>query len=103
MNCGLGIDLRELERYETFKKGELPCIFKIQVKEGFCRFNVSKEESLQLLLNYCQSKSYQVEWTSAVLKETAEAEAYTGFPGGMYIAYCSDPEQMIDPAELETN
>ena len=96
----LGIDVNELERYETFEKGAVPCIFKIQVKEGFCRFNLTSKDSLELMLRYCEGKSYRVEWTSAVLKESKEADTYKGFPGGMYVAHCVDPSQMIDPNEI---
>jgi len=96
----LGIDPNELARYETFEKGAVPCIFKIQVKEGFCRFNVSTAENLELLLKYCAAKRYRIEWTSAVLKETPEAQAYTGFPGGMYVAHCMDPDAMLETIDL---
>ena len=103
MSNPLGIDLNELERYETFEKGALPCIFKIQVKEGFTRFNVTDEENLKILLTYCQQKNYHVEWTSAVLKEDPQADVYKGFPGGMYVAICQNPEEILSGGDLTVN
>ena len=99
----LGIDFKELERYETFEKGAVPCIFKIQVKEGFTRFNVTEQENLKILLAYCQQKKYEVRWTSAVLKEDAAADVYKGFPGGMYVAICQDPSQILGSDNLPVN
>ena len=91
----LGIDLNELERYETFEKGAVPCIFKLQVQEGFCRFNITEQENLNILLVYCKKKHYEVNWTSAVLKEDPDADVYKGFPGGLYIATCQNPEDIL--------
>lgn len=96
----LGIDLNELERYETFEKGEVPCIFKLQVKEGFCRFNITEIENLEILLKYCKEKQYEVNWTSAVLKEDPDVDVYRGFPGGMYIATCQTPEDILESDNL---
>lgn len=84
---GLGISDEELERYVVFERGAVPCIFRIQAEEGLCRFNVTSRENLNILLTWCEERNYRVEWTSAVLKETAEADAYVGFPGGMYVAH----------------
>jgi len=103
MTNPLGIDLNELERYETFEKGAVPCIFKLQVKEGFCRFNITEQDNLKILLTYCSTKKYEVNWTSAVLKEDPGADVYRGFPGGMYVATCQNPEDLIGNDDLPVN
>jgi hypothetical protein len=92
----LGIDPKELDRYVTFEKGATPCIFRIQVEEGFARVNILDQQNLRIMLEYCEKKNYRVEWTSAVLKESAEARDFDGFPGGLYVAHLLDVEARGD-------
>ncbi len=96
------LSAEELSRYELFERGSVPCIFLIQVAEGFCRFNVTRRESLELLLDYCRSKGYRVEWTAGVLKGSSEAELYRGYPGGKYIAHTGYVPPQTDGLLLES-
>ena len=86
----VSIDESDLKNYEYFKKGEVPCFFLVEVKEGFARFDIRSKEQLAVMMAYLQSQKYQVQWTSAIIKEDIVLEEYEGFPGGKYIAHRSD-------------
>ncbi len=79
--------LAQEDNFLYFNKGEFPCLFMIQVKEGFARFEVKDANSLQILLEYSKGKSLQVEWVQAVINDEFHTREYATFPGGKFVAH----------------
>lgn len=93
------IDESDLRNYEYFQKGAVPCFFLVEVAEGFARFDVRSEEQLATMMAYLQENGYQVEWSSAVIKEDTVLEEYRGYPGGKYVAHRTDLRRLAAPTE----
>ena len=83
------------ENFIYFHKGTFPCLFLVEVAEGFARFDIKDEDSLNILLNYCNQKRYSVNWARAVANDERNRKAYRNYPGGKYVA-ASTP---MDPKE----
>ena len=94
------IDESDLKNYEYFRKGEVPCFFLVEVQEGFARFDIRSREQLAIMLKYLAENAYQVEWTSAVVKEDTVLEEYDGFPGGKYVAHRTDLSRFVAPPDV---
>ena len=74
------------ENFIYFHKGAFPCLFLMEVQEGFARFDVKDEESLGILLDYARQKSLNVSWARAVANDAKNRKAYRNYPGGKYVA-----------------
>lgn len=75
------------DKFTYFEKGTFPALFFLQVAEGMARFEVKDYDNLKVLLGYCKSHGYQVEWTQALMDQPALAKELEGFPGGRFVAH----------------
>ena len=75
------------EKFLYFSRGEFPCLFLVQVQEGFMRLEIKDETAFELLTDYCKQKAMQIEWVQAVLNDEFHTKEYEDFPGGKYIAH----------------
>jgi hypothetical protein len=75
------------EKFLYFSRGEFPCLFLVQVQEGFMRLEIKDETAFELLMTYCREKSMQIEWVQAILNDEFHTKEYEDFPGGKYIAH----------------
>ncbi len=83
------------ENWIYFHKGEFPCLFLVEVQEGFARFDVKDQDSLGILLEYAQKKNLHVSWARAVANDAQNRKAYKNYPGGKFVA-SSTPVQPQD-------
>jgi len=74
------------ESFIYFQKGDFPCLFLLECKEGFARFDVENQKSLDILLNYSNEKKYQVDWARAVADDPQNRKTFRNYPGGKYVA-----------------
>jgi hypothetical protein len=81
------------ENFIYFHKGTFPCLFLVEVQEGFARFDVKDEESLQILLEYARGKKLHVSWARAVANDAKNRKAYRNYPGGKYVASSSPVDE----------
>ncbi|MBI4871185.1 MAG: hypothetical protein HY814_06420 [Candidatus Riflebacteria bacterium] len=91
------LSLARGEKFVYFTRGQFPCLFLIQVEEGFIRLEVQEDASLELLLAYCKAKSLRVEWVQAVLNDEFHTREFEGFPGGKYVAHHMGDQLFTEP------
>ncbi|MBI4863308.1 MAG: hypothetical protein HY815_24035 [Candidatus Riflebacteria bacterium] len=87
------VSLTIADSFIYFHKGAFPCLFLMECTEGFARFEVKNQESLDILMVYCSQKNLHVGWAKAVADDSRNRKVYRNFPGGKYVASCSP----IDP------
>lgn len=76
-----------------FHKGEYPCLFLVEVQEGFARFDVKDDDSLGILIEYARQKNLHVSWARAVVDDAQNRKAYKNYPGGKFVASSSPVEE----------
>ena len=81
------------EGFIYFHKGEFPCLFLVEVQEGFARFDIKDNNSLDIMFDYCKRKSYAVSWARAIVNDPQNRKAYRNYPGGKYVASSSPAEE----------
>lgn len=81
------------ENFIYFHKGEFPCLFLMECEEGFARFDVKNQESLDILMRYADEKHYHVNWARAVANDARNRKAYRNYPGGKYVATIAGHEE----------
>ncbi len=81
------------ENFIYFHKGAFPCLFLVEVQEGFARFDVKDQDSLDTLLGYCSQKNLHVSWARAVVNDPKNRKAYRNYPGGKFVASVSPIER----------
>jgi hypothetical protein len=81
------------QNFIYFHKGEFPCMFLLEVQEGFARFDVKDEDSLTKLMTYAAQKNLHVNWARAVANDAKNRKAYKNYPGGKYVASTSPVEE----------
>ncbi len=81
------------ENFIYFHKGAFPCLFLLEVQEGFARFDVKDEDSLAKLMGYAAQKNLHVSWARAVANDAQNRKAYRNYPGGKYVATTSLPDE----------
>lgn len=77
------------ENWIYFHKGTFPCLFLVEVQEGYARFDIKDVESLGILLDYARQKNLHVSWARAVANDAKNRKAYKNYPGGKYVASMS--------------
>jgi hypothetical protein len=85
LSCG-AVPLTIAENFIYFHRGAFPCLFVMEVEEGFAQLDVKDQRSLDILLAYCEGKMYTVNWAQAVENEPKNRRAYRNYPGGKYVA-----------------